>query len=456
MENTRIVRVLALGLLAAGLAYGQPLPVARIGDWQLSAAEFAQRAQKMLHQGYADLGVLDQAAKVKLLDGMISQELLITEGLARGLDRDSTIAEEVQRTEQRTLIDTLYARQALAGEYRSTEEEEQRFFAEHHYDIEFLSQQIVCATEAEAEAALGALKAGESFAVLVSQYSTPRVQRRFGPEGEIGWYKLPDLLEELQAPMMQMEVGAFNEKPIKSGLGYHAFQLKARREVPFAAARELMGKLVREQKRAMDKDRYVAELRQRYELKPNDGALKRLQALPADQKEWAGPEMPLFTWKGGQLGAAEYLERHRRGKARHPSSYDLSELYKTVDNFAGQQIMMTEAGRLGLDRDPVVRGQIESRRNELIAEAFFRSEGVVAEPVGEAREREYYQANLAKFTRVDGQVTPFAQLQKSIHAFLVQGEQSQSMDRFIASLREKYRDQIELHPELLEGVVIQK
>lgn len=455
MASTTIKRALLLGLLAAGLAQGQQ-PVARIGDWQLSATEFAQRAHKMLHQGYADLGVLDQAAKVKLLDGMISQQLLVAEGLVRGLDRDSTTAEEVQRTEQRVLIDTLYARQALTGEYSSTEEEEQRFFAEHQYNLELLSQQIVCATEQEAQAALQALKAGESFAALVPKYSTPRIQRRFGPEGEIGWYKLPDLLEELKAPMVQMEVGAFNEKPIKSGLGYHAFQLKARREVPFASVRELMEKLVAEQKRAMDRDRYVDELRQRYELKPNDEALKRLQALPADQKQWAGPDVPLFTWKGGQLSAADYLERHRRGKARHPSSYDLPGLYKTVDNFSGQQIMMAEARRLGLDRDPAVRTQIESRRNELIAESLYRSEGRVAEPVWEAQEREYYQGNLAKFTQADGKVTPFAQVQKSIHTFLVQREQSQSMDRFIAGLREKYRDQIELHPEMLEGVEIQR
>lgn len=455
MEHAQIRRVVVLGLLAVGLAHGQQ-PVARIGDWQLSAAEFAQRAHKMLHQGYADLKVVDQAAKLKLLDGMVSQQLLITEGLARGLDRDPAIAEEVQRTEQRLLIDTLYARQALTGDYRSTEEEQQRFFAEHQYNVELLSQQIVCATEEEAESALRALKAGESFAALVPKYSIPRVQRRFGPEGDIGWYKLPDLLEELQAPMMQMEVGAFNEKPIKSGLGYHAFQLKARREVPFASARELMEKLLREQKMAIDKDRYVGELRQRYELKPDDEALRRLHALPADQKEWAGPDVPLFTWKGGQFSAAEYLERHRRGKARHPSSYDLPGLYKAVDNFAGQQIMMTEARRLGLDRDPVLCAQIESRRNELIAEALFRSEGKVAEPVVEAQEREYYQANLAKFTQADGKVTPFDQLQKSIHTFLVQRGQSQSMDRFIASLREKYRDRIELHPELLEGVVIER
>lgn len=449
-------QALILGLLAAGLAYGQQPLVARIGERQISAAEFARRAQQMLHQGYADLGVVDQAAKMKLLEGMVSQELLIAEGLARGLDRDSTIAEEVQRTGQRLLIDTLYARQALKGDYSSTEEELQRFFVERQHNIEVLSQQIVCATEEEAQSALRALRAGESFAALVPKYSTPRVQRRFGPEGDIGWYKLPDMLEELRAPMLQMEVGAFCERPLKSGLGYHAFQLKGRREAPFAPSRELMEKLLRQQKIFMDKDRYVGELRQRYELKPDDGALRRLQALPPDQKEWAGPDVPLFTWKGGQLSAAEYLERHRRGKARHSSSYDLRGLYKAVDNFAGQQIMMAEAGRLGLDRDPDLRAQIEHRRNELMAEALFRSEGKVAEPAGEVQEREYYQANIGKFTRADGQVTPFAQVQKSIHTFLVQREQSQSMDRFIASLREKYRDQIELHPEVLEGVEIQK
>ena len=104
---------------------------------------------------------------------------------------------------------------------------------------------MVCATEEEAREALEALKAGEPFATLVPKYSTDRIQRRFGPEGEIGWYKLPDMLTELQGPMMQMEVGAFNDKPIKSGLGYHAFLLKARREAPFAQVQELMAKLVR-------------------------------------------------------------------------------------------------------------------------------------------------------------------------------------------------------------------
>jgi hypothetical protein len=454
MERTMIKGGLVLGLLAASLVHGQPLLVARIGEKQLSAGEFAQRARKMLHQGYADLDTIDQAAKLKLLEGMVSQELLIAEGLARGLDRDSTIADEVQRLTQRVLIDTLYARQALSGEYRSTEEEERRFFEEHRYNVEMLSQQIVCATEAEAQAALQALRAGESFAALVPKYSTPRVQRRFGSEGEIGWYKLPDLLPELQGPLLQMEAGAFNEHPVKSALGYHAFQLKARREVPFAAVRELMGKLVRQQQVALDKDRYVGELRQRYALQPNDEALKRLQALPPDQKEWEGPDAPLFTWKGGQISAAEYLERHRRGKARHPSSYDLPGLYKAVDNFAGQQIMMADARQLGLDTDPALRAQIESRRNELIAEALFQSEGGVANPVDETREREYYQANLGKFTRADGQVTPFAQLQQSIHTFLVQREQELSMDRFIASLRQKYS--VQTFPEVLEGVEIQK
>ncbi|MCC7264268.1 MAG: hypothetical protein IT369_17295, partial [Candidatus Latescibacteria bacterium] len=57
-------------------------------------------------------------------------------------------------------------------------------------------------------------------------------------------------------------------------------------------------------------------------------------------------------------------------------------------------------------------------------------------------------------TQADGQVTPFEQLQKSIHTFLVQRQQSASMDHFLAGLHEKYRDQVEIHPELLEGIVI--
>jgi parvulin-like peptidyl-prolyl isomerase len=453
MKSAMIGRAVALGLLAAGLAWAEPL-VARIGERQLGAGEFARRAQKMLRQGYADLGAVDQAAKFKLLEGMVSQELLVLEGLARGLDREPRIADEVQRLEQRVLIDSLYAREALTGEYGSTEEELQRLYVERQYNIELKSQQIVCATEEEAQAALQALRAGESFAELVPRYSLPRVQRRFGPEGEIGWYRLPDLLPELREAMLRMEEGAFCEKPAKSELGYHAFQFQGRREAPFAPARQMMENLARQEKILRDKDRYVGQLRQRYELRPDGEALARLHALPADQKEWAGPEVLLFTWKGGQLGAAEYLELHRLGKARHPSSYDLAGLYKAVDNLAGQRIMMAEAGRLGLDRDPVLRAQIEGRRNELMAEALFEQEGRVASLVDEAREREYYQANIARFTGADGKTTPFEQVQKSIHTFLVRRERELSMDRFIASLREKYP--VQIFPEVLEGVEVQK
>ncbi|MBM3279340.1 MAG: peptidyl-prolyl cis-trans isomerase [Candidatus Handelsmanbacteria bacterium] len=443
---------LGAGLLAAPLAWGQE-DVARIGERTLSAAQYAQRAQRMLRQGYGDLKVLDQAAKLVLLDGMVSQELLILEGLARGLDHEPEIAEEAQRAAQRVLIDSLYARQALQGEYVSTEEEERRLFTERRYHLELHSQQLVCPTQAQAQEALAALRAGESFASLVPRYSTPRIQRRFGPEGDIGWYKLPDLLPELREPLLALEEGGLCEEPVKSALGYHVFRLKGRREVPFAQARELMGKLVREQKAIQDKDRYVQQLRRQYELRADEQALARLQALPADQKEWPGPDEVLFTWTEGRITAAGYLERHRQGKARHPSSYDLEGLYKAVDNMAGQQIMMAEARRLGHDRDPLLRDQIESRRNELMAEALFRSEGV-AEPVGEAQERAYYQENLEKFTQPDGKATPFAQLQKSIHTFLVQRQESQSMDRFIASLRQNY--QVQVFPEVLEGIEIQR
>ena len=61
-------------------------------------------------------------AKLVLLNGVIARELLVREGLRRGLDREPSIAREVERTEQRAVMNKLYEEEALHGDYTSTEE----------------------------------------------------------------------------------------------------------------------------------------------------------------------------------------------------------------------------------------------------------------------------------------------------------------------------------------------
>lgn len=424
--------------------------VVRIGDRKVTIEEFEQRARNMLKAGYRDLDTLKPEAKQKLLDGIIAQELLVKEGLERGLDRDSAIVEEVEHLKQKVLIDKLYQEKALKKEYAISEEELKRFWSEGGYDVEVLSQQIVCATEAEALEVLAALQRGERFEALAAKHSLPRIRQRFGDAGNIGWFKMADMLPPLREPMRTMEVGTVYPRPVKSALGYHVFRLNDRRPVPFETVRETLREQLRMQQIGRDRARYVQELRQQYAMEAHGEAIRRLLVLPGDRKYWEGEDEPLFTWKGGQFTIQDYLEKHRWGRAKHPASLDSAGLHKIADNLAGQRIMATEAHRLGYDRDPAIRAEWEKKRNELMARRLFASEGrAKAKEVSEEEVHSYYERHREQFTRADGKVTDLASVRDGIRRLLRQVAENQAMDRFIAQLREKYRSQIEIYPQAL-------
>lgn len=457
MNQMKYYQWLAVCALAIFFACGSDETsqyVARIGEREVSLAEFEMRAQKLLRKTYSDLDSLDKTTGAKLLDDIIARELLILEGLERGLDRDSTVAEEIGRTEQKNLIDTLYARQALKKEYIFHREELMRFFKARDYDVEVHSKQIVCASEESAWEALHALQKGESFASLVPKYSQDRIQSRFGSDGDIGWFKMGNMLEGLKEPIRSMEIGETTTKPVKSRLGYHVFQLVGRRPVSLDSVRTWVAKQLRIQEMGKDRARYVQELRRSYDLKAHGEAIEKLLTLPPDQRYWEGGDEPLFTWKGGSFTIHDYLAMHRRGRAKHPASLDNAGMYKAAENLAGQQIMKTEARTLDYDRDPAIIAAIENRRNQLVVEKLFRLEGGdAAREVGDADVRAYYDENTARFTNPEGEVTDFEKVSGGIRQLLRRQAGDRAMDSLIELLREKYRDRIEIRAEALSAAL---
>ena len=181
--------------------------VVRVGKEKLSVAEFARRAQQMMKTGFRHIDIADPNAKKIFLDGIIAHELLAVEGIRRGLDRDTTIAEEVQRTHEQALRKKHYEVGALTGDYSSTEEELRKFFVERQFDTEIFSQHIVCATEQEAWEVLDRLGKGETFADLFPLYAVPHIQKRFAPEGWVSWVKIGGVLGPLIKPFNDMGPG---------------------------------------------------------------------------------------------------------------------------------------------------------------------------------------------------------------------------------------------------------
>ncbi len=441
---------IALFAFVACATEPEPMYVARIGETLLSKEDFKARAQKLMQTGYEHIEEMNADAKLALLDGVIARELLVREGLRRGLDREPSIARQVERTEQRAVMNKLYEQQALHGDYTSTEEQLRAFAKERAYDVEVLTEQIVCATEQEAQEVLMALQEGTSFAALVPIYSTPAIQRRFGPAGQLGWFKMGHMLPELVEPLQTMAAGQLYPQPVKTQMGYHVFRLDKRRRVDFAAQRTWLQEKARVQKRADDMEQYVHRLRRQYELAAHDEGLKALTTPDAPD----GEERVLFSWRGGQLTTAAYWAN----LAASHSRLDSAARYKAAENLAGVQIMMAEGRKLQYDRDPAVRAPVEQKRDALIVEWLYRTEGrevARQQPITAADIGAYYDANVEMFTRTDGQVADLSLVYNSIKNLLRQQAATKAMDAFIARLREQYSADIEINTEVLAEVSLQ-
>ena len=448
MKLRTIARIVLLALVACGTE-PEPTYVARIGETTLSKEEFRERAQKLMETGYEHIEEMNADAKLALLNGVIARELLVREGLRRGLDREPSIAREVERTEQRAVMNKLYEEEALHGDYTSTEEELRAFAKEREYDVEVLSRQIVCATEEEALEVLMALQEGTPFESLVPIYSTETIQRRFGPAGQLGWFKMGHMLPELMEPIRNMDEGQLYPHPVKTQIGYHVFRLDKRRQVDFADQREWLQEKARVQKRADDMEQYVHRLRREYELEAHDEGLKALAVSAPDSEEQV-----LFSWRGGELTTAAYWAK----LAANHSRLDSAARYKAAENLAGVQIMMAEGRKLQYDRDPEVREPVEQKRDALIVEWLYRTEGrevARQQPITEEDVRAYYDANVEMFTRTDGKVADLSLVYNSIKTLLRQRAATQAMDAFIAGLREQYSADIEINDAALAEVSLQ-
>ena len=113
--------------------------------------------------------------------------------------------------------------------------------------------------------------------------------------------------------------------------------------------------------------------------------------------------------------------------------------------------MKTEARRLEYDRIPATRTAVEKKRDELLAKWLFHLEGKAkAAEVTEEQVRAHYEEHIDQFTRKDGKVTDFTSVRDGIRRALRQQAANQTMDRFIESLRENYRDRIEIRSQVLE------
>lgn len=361
--------------------------VAEVGDTRITVREYDRMADKLLDGPYREAGQIDLAAKERLLDTIISKEVLLIEGLARGLDSAPDIVRELDRLERRLTIRMLYDRDAV-GEIDLAEEEVELYFYEGKFDEEICTSHILCASEEEACQVLEELRNGASFEKLAVERSLHGASARRG--GDMGFLAKGILLPELQEQILSLQIGQLYPRPVKSTYGFHVFKTTDRRIVDFESRKSYIEEMLRRQKRAERIAEYVAVLKERYNMTYNAEASKWLVPEAASTGD---PETRLITWNGGGLTAAEYRGALKEAGDEGSVPPDTAAVRAFAENLAVERIFSSEARRKGYDRDEGIRSQIRGRRDELIADKLYRLEATDRVSVSEEDLRTFYEAH---------------------------------------------------------------
>ena len=360
--SSHAVVLLTAGLLACEQTEQyelEPTIVAIVARDTIDVEAYDEMATTLLASSHRGQDPASLATRHQLLNAMIDRQLLVMEGQRRKLDAVPKIATALEQRQRKLLWRALF--NAVAVDAGLDTSGIQNFAIEEGFTEEVLLQHVMLANEADAWSVLEALEAGEPMDVLAVERSTHHETGGLG--GYFSYMSVSQVLPEIREQILSLELGQTYPEPLTSRYGIHVFRLIDRRPADLANWWDAVLKEFRVRERSRVFDSFADSL-------ADANGLVCASRSASD---------PLCTWTGGQLlsadvdltAAADDLQSWFRAKAR-------------------DRLVVEEAQRRGMDREPVVRDQVEALREEMMIDSLRRV--VVGRiEVADAEKRAYYE-----------------------------------------------------------------
>ncbi|WP_457567245.1 SurA N-terminal domain-containing protein [Desulfurobacterium sp.] len=125
-----------------------------------------------------------------------------------------------------------------------------------------------------------------------------------------------------------------------------------------------------------------------------------------------------------------------------PAQYDKNdpEIKKELIKFLiDQEILVQEAKKEGLDRDPQVKKEIENAVKQILATALLNRK-IPADKikVTDKELKEFYEKHKNELKGLDGKPVPFDQIKNFLKAQLIKQKQQQAVEDYINSIKKKH------------------
>ncbi|ACK51447.1 PpiC-type peptidyl-prolyl cis-trans isomerase [Methylocella silvestris BL2] len=182
-----------------------------------------------------------KARDTYVVDFLIDGALVSQKAKADKLDATPEFAKKLAYYHEKLLMETLLGQVAKAA---LTDEAIKKTYDDalkaQKPETEVHARHILVATDADAEAVLKRLKAGEEFAKVAKEVS----KDTSADGGDLGWFTKDKMVPEFAEAAFKLEPGQLSA-PVKSPFGWHIILVEGKREKPFPALDEVKDQVSR-------------------------------------------------------------------------------------------------------------------------------------------------------------------------------------------------------------------
>jgi peptidyl-prolyl cis-trans isomerase C len=203
-----------------------PAPVATIDGTPISRLEYDIYTKSLLQgRPSTDLTTEDRA---KVLDELINMQLLASQGLKDGVDKDPDVAGRLDVVRIRVLADS--ASQKYLKDKEPTDAE---LHAEYDTAIaamdktEYHARHILVPSKEAADQVIKKIKGGAKFEDVAKAQSTDGSKAN---GGDLGWFTLTRMAKPFGDAVKNLKKGEMTQEPVQTQFGWHVIKLEDTRE----------------------------------------------------------------------------------------------------------------------------------------------------------------------------------------------------------------------------------
>ncbi len=229
---TSCALALALGASSHALAAADTV-LATVNGQPITQASYDEFTEKNNLQG--------KAPKKKVLDEMISRQLVLQDAAAKKLEQRADIKAQLAQLRENFLLRSAL-REAITNNPVTDSELKTAYEAQvaNMKSQEFKARHILVADEAKAKDLITQLDKGADFAELAKQHSTGPTGKK---GGDLGWFGPNQMVPPFSSAVQTMDKGSYSKAPVKTQFGWHVIKLEDTREMAPPSLEEVKPKL---------------------------------------------------------------------------------------------------------------------------------------------------------------------------------------------------------------------